>query len=268
MSVITITDQEFTQFRNLIHRTAGINMSPAKKALVCGRLSKRLQHRKLATFSEYFRLITSGAAQDEMQIAVDLLTTNETYFFREPKHFEVLRRLATAARGRAESFRVWSAASSSGEEAYSSAMVLADCLEERAWEVTGTDISTRVIESARAGHYVEARAQHVPKEYLRRFCLKGTGNRTGTVLVSRELRGRVNFQHANLIGQLPAMGKFDVIFLRNVMIYFDQDTKRRVVASVLENLKPGGHFMIGHSESLNDISTAVEQIAPSTYRKP
>ena len=264
----TITDTEFSRFQGFIYAAAGITLSAGKKALVCGRLSKRLQAHQLTSYAEYFELLSSGQAADEVQMAVDLLTTNETYFFREPKHFELLRGLATAAATRPQPFRVWSAASSSGEECYSIAMVLADCLGSASWDVVGSDISSRVLQRARSGHYPIERTRHIPPAYLKRYCLKGTGEQTGTLLVERQLRNRVSFSQVNLNTELPRLGMFDVIFLRNVMIYFNGDTKRQVVARVLSLLKPGGHFCIGHSESLNDISTAVVQVAPSIYRKP
>ena len=203
-----------------------------------------------------------------MQTAVDLLTTNETYFFREPKHFDLLRKVATLARGRSEAFRVWSAASSSGEEAYSIAMVLEDCLPGQAWEIVGSDISTRVLDKARGGHYPMERAANIPKEYLKRFCLRGTGAQEGTLLIERGLRERVRFMQVNLNEPLPKLGMFDVVFLRNVMIYFNNETKQQIVGRILPTLKPGGHFCIGHSESLNGISDAVQALAPSIYRKP
>jgi chemotaxis protein methyltransferase CheR len=266
----TITDTEFSRFQRFIYDAAGITLTPAKKALVCGRLSKRLQAHRLENFGAYFELLSSGRAADEVQTAVDLLTTNETYFFREPKHFEVLRELATGAAGRPQPFRVWSAASSSGEECYSIAMVLADCMGgvQTAWDVVGSDISTRVLRRARTGHYPLERTRNIPNDYLKRFCLRGHGEQDGTLLVERGLRSRVHFAQVNLNTDLPRLGAFDVIFLRNVMIYFNGDTKRQVVARILSLLKPGGHLFIGHSESLNDISTAVDQLAPSIYRKP
>ncbi|HEY8974053.1 MAG TPA: protein-glutamate O-methyltransferase CheR [Burkholderiaceae bacterium] len=266
----TITDTEFTRFQRFIYDAAGITLSPAKKALVCGRLSKRLQANRLESFGAYFELLSSGRASDEVQTAVDLLTTNETYFFREPRHFELLRELATQARDRPQPLRVWSAASSSGEECYSIAMVLADCLDasQTSWDILGTDISTRVLRRARTGHYPLERTRNIPPAYLKRFCLRGHGEQEGTLLVERALRSRVNFAQVNLNTDLPRLGTFDVVFLRNVMIYFNGDTKRQVVARVLSALKPGGHLFIGHSESLNDISTAVDQLAPSIYRKP
>jgi chemotaxis protein methyltransferase CheR len=268
MNTTAISDREFAQFQRFIYDAAGITLSSAKKALVSGRLAKRLQQHQLGSYGEYFALLASGQSPDEVQTAVDLLTTNETYFFRESKHFDLLRELATAARAKPQAFRVWSAASSSGEEAYSIAMVLAECLGDHAWEIVGSDISTRVLERARTGHYPLERARHVPPAYLKRYCLKGTGAQQGTILVERSLRERVQFKQVNLNSSLPQLGFFDVIFLRNVMIYFSGDTKRQVVARVLGALKPGGHFFIGHSESLSDITDAVIPLAPSIYRKP
>jgi chemotaxis protein methyltransferase CheR len=264
----SITDAELAQFQRFIFDEAGITMSASKKALVMGRLGKRLAAHELESFGEYFLLLTSGQHPAEVQMAVDLLTTNETYFFREIKHFEFLRTQALAARSRSQSYRVWSAASSSGEEAYSIAMVLADCIESTPWEVLGTDISTRVLEGAARALYTMERARHVPAAYLRRFCLKGSGAYADQLLIDRSLRARVNFRHMNLNVALPDVGQFDIIFLRNVMIYFSTETKREVVARVLSALKPGGYFCIGHSESLNDVSQALTVVAPSIYRKP
>jgi chemotaxis protein methyltransferase CheR len=268
MNTTVITDIEFNRFQRFIYDAAGITLSPAKKAMVSGRLSKRLQAHQLNNYSEYFELLVSGKAANEVQTAIDLLTTNETYFFREPKHFDLLRKLAMDAASSRQPFRVWSAASSTGEECYSIAMVLADCLGDAAWDVVGSDISARVLQRARSGHYPMERTQHIPPDYLRRFCLKGNGEQEGTLLVERQLRSRVSFAQVNLNTDLPQLGSFDVIFLRNVMIYFNADTKQKVVARVLAQLKPGGHFCIGHSESLNEISTAVRQVAPSIYLKP
>jgi chemotaxis protein methyltransferase CheR len=181
--------------------------------------------------------------------------------------FDFLRERALAARGRPESFRVWSAASSSGEEAYSIAMVLADCLGDAAWEVVGSDISTRMLAGAQRALYSMERARHISPAYLKRFCLRGSAEYQGSLLVQRELRNRVTFRHINLNQALPEQGQFDIIFLRNVMIYFSDDTKRQVVARLLSPLKKDGYFLVGHSESLNDISNAVQAVAPSIYHK-
>ena len=268
MSAATITDREFSQFQRLIHQIAGISMSPAKKVLVSGRLAKRLRHHQLDSYGEYFRLLTSGRIQGELQTAVDLLTTTETYFFREPRLFDFLRDQILPAHQPGRPFRVWSAASSSGEEPYSIAMTLANRLGETPWEVIGSDLSTRVLEKARTGHYSLERAQHLPKQYLVDYCLKGVGAQAGTFLVDPKVRGRVRFMQINLNAELPRLGEFDVIFLRNVMIYFDGETKSRVIARMLPLLRPGGYFVVGHSESLNGIGGGLQTVMPSVYRKP
>jgi chemotaxis protein methyltransferase CheR len=268
MNTAVLTEGEFARFQRFIHQAAGITLSASKKALVSGRLAKRVAHHGLASYGKYLDLLASGEVASEVQTAVDLLTTNETYFFREGKHFEVLREQAVLAREQRRALRVWSAASSSGEEAYSMAMVLDDVLGSAPWEVLGTDISTRVLQRARTGHYPEERTRHIPPAYLKRYCLRGIGDQQGTLLVTRELRQRVRFAQVNLNTELPNLGQFDLVFLRNVMIYFNAETKRQVVARVLGPLASGGLFCIGHSETLNDITTAVQQVAPSIYRKP
>ncbi len=266
--VSPLTDREFVQFQRFIHESAGISLSESKKPLVSGRLAKRLHHLQFDSYGSYFQLIASGQAPEETQIAIDLLTTNETYFFREARHFEHLRSVLKERKQGSAPFRVWSAACSTGEEPYSIAMVLADLLPPQSWEVLASDVSSRVLDTARSGHYPMVRAAHVPPEYLRRFCLKGIDVEEGTLLVSRVLRECVEFSQVNLnAARLPALGKFDVVFLRNVLIYFDGETKRRVVQRVLDCLRPGGYLYIGHSESLHDMGLPVRGVAPAIYRK-
>ncbi len=269
MQAITITDQEFHQFQKLIYQIAGISLSSAKKALVSGRLSKRLREHSLNSYGEYYRLLTSGRESAEMQVAVDLLTTNETQFFREPRHFDFLRQMAMAGARPGCTYRVWSAACSTGEEPYSIAMVLADCLGDGPWEVVASDISARALEKACAGHYPLHRAKNIPPHYLTGCCLKGVGRQKGTFLIDKALRNRVQFMQINLNAPLPKLGEFNVIFLRNVMIYFGMETKKLVVSRMLPLLKPKGHFIVGHSESLNGVVDAsLSLVTPSIYRKP
>ena len=267
MQASTLSDQEFGEFQRLIYRLAGISLSPAKKALVCGRLAKRLKHYSLDSYRDYLRLLTSGKEPAELQTALDLLTTNETYFFREPKHFEFLQQRILAERRPGSPFRVWSAACSSGEEPFTLAMVLADRLGEVPWEIVASDISTRVLERARSGLYAMERARHIPQRYLQEYCLKGVGSQEGRFLVDKRLRARVSFQQINLNETLPRLGEFDVVFLRNVMIYFNPDTKARVVERIAATLKPGGYLIIGHSESLNGVTDVLSAVRPSVYRK-
>ncbi len=262
-----LSDQEFRQFQAMIYDVAGISMSPAKKALVAGRLAKRVKQHGLSSYGEYFRTLNRQDQRQELQMAIDLLTTNETYFFREPKHFEFLKQKIAELRRPGRSLRVWSAASSSGEEPYTIAMVLADMLGDDPWEVVGSDISSRVLEKARKGHYPMNRIEGIPRQYLSRFCLKGIGEQEGTFLIDRNIRNRVSFMQVNLNEALPKLGEFDVIYLRNVMIYFDMETKRRVVERILPLLRPDGYFIVSHSESLNGITEGLKVISPSIYRK-
>lgn len=267
MEVATLSDHEFGEFQKLIYRLAGIHLSPAKKALVCGRLAKRLKHYSLGSYQDYLRLLTSGNEPSELQTALDLLTTNETYFFREPKHFEFLQQRILPEHRPGSPFRVWSAACSSGEEPFTLAMVLSEQLGDAPWEIVASDISTRVLERARSGLYAMERTSHIPQRYLQEYCLKGVGSQEGRFIVNKRLRTRVSFHQINLNESLPRLGEFDVVFLRNVMIYFNTDTKARVVERLAATLKPGGYLIIGHSESLNGVTDALSAVQPSVYRK-
>jgi chemotaxis protein methyltransferase CheR len=263
-----ISNADFEAIRDWIHEVAGISLSDQKKALVMGRLAPRLRHYALGDYGAYFQLLRDRRHAAELQIAVDLLTTNETHFFREPKHFEFLRQRVLPEHPRGRMFRVWSAASSSGEEPYSIAMTLAAVLGEAPWEVLASDLSTRVLERARSAHYSIARAKTIPRPYLLEYCLKGIGAQDGTFLIEPRVRSRVSFAQINLTDALPSIGEFELIFLRNVMIYFDMATKREVVARLLPQLRRGGHMIVGHSESLNGVCDALKAVAPSVYRKP
>lgn len=266
---IQITDQEYALFQRLIYKIAGIALSDAKKVLLVGRLTKRLRQYSLSSFSEYYRMLARGDYPEELQTMVDLLTTNETYFFREPQHFDFLRDEIIAKRNNPATFRVWSAASSSGEEIYSIAMTLAETLPDTPWEVVGSDISTQVLAKAVAGHYSLARTEGIPAGYMRKYCLRGVRSNAGTFLIDPALRKKVSFYQINLMHPVEAdIGEFEVIFLRNVMIYFDPETKAKVVHNLLPRLKTGGHLIIGHSETLNGITNRVVSVQPTIYRKP
>jgi chemotaxis protein methyltransferase CheR len=263
-----ITQKEFALFKEFICGHAGISMAPAKQPLVSSRLSKRLIHYGLKSFGEYYKYIQKAEHAHEKQIAINLLTTNETHFFREPKHFDFFRDKILPLRTKGRTLRVWSAASSSGEEPYTIAMMLAEYMPNEPWEVLGSDISTAVLDKARKGSYPIQRAEEIPRHFLTKYCLKGTGDADGTLLISRELRQRVQFTSVNLTQPYPSLGEFDVIFLRNVMIYFEMETKRQIIKKMLPMLRPGGYFFVSHSESLNGVSDDLKVIAPSIYRKP
>ncbi|VAW64922.1 Chemotaxis protein methyltransferase CheR [hydrothermal vent metagenome] len=262
-----ITDGEFNSFRSFIYDHAGITLSDEKKNLVTSRLSKRLRHYSFNTFQEYFDLITVSPQDGERQTAIDLLTTNETYFFREPKHFDFLKKEVLAKLKKRKNFRIWSAASSTGEEAYSIAMLLDDMLGTNPWEIFASDISSRVLKKARHGHYLQNRIDGIPKAFLHKYCLKGVGDHQGTLLIDKSLRKKVIFESINLKMPLGNVGFFDVIFLRNVLIYFDMETKKHIIKQLVEKLQPGGYLFIGHSESLKGVHDGLESIIPAVYRK-
>ena len=263
-----VSDQEFALFRKLIYRLAGINMADSKKPLLAGRLTRRLRHHGLESFRDYYTLVTRTEHSDELQLMVDLLTTNETYFFREAAHFDYLQTFAASRRGRP--FRVWSGASSSGEEPYTIAMVLAETLGMAAnWEIVASDISLSMLEKAHSGLYPMERGKGIPPELLKKYCLKGVREQEGNFLVDARLRERVDFRHINLISPTSRdLGQFDLIFLRNVMIYFDNDTKRKVVSNMLPHLREDGTFIVGHSETLTGITDALSAMRPTLYCQP
>lgn len=269
MSDPLITDAEFIDFQNLIYDIAGISMADSKKVLLVGRLSKRLRALGLASFGEYYQYVISGLMSDERQTMVDLLTTNETYFFREEAHFDFLRQTIITQHPKGKPLDIWSAASSTGEEIYTLAMVLSDVLGVQGhWNILGSDISTQVLAIAQRGQYWLDRTRGLPPEYMKKYCLKGVRSQEGTFLIASELRRHTRFLQLNLNTTLPEIGKFHVIFLRNVMIYFDNNTKRQVIARLVQKLYPGGYLIIGHSESLNGINDRLQLIKPTIYRLP
>lgn len=256
---------EFRRFQKLIYEAAGIHLAPVKRSMVAGRLAKRLKVLQLPDFVSYVRYVDLNAA--EYQLVVDLLTTNETYFFREPKHFDFLREKVLGQFSRGQKFQVWSAACSSGEEPYSVAMLLADELGNNGWRILASDISTQVLARAKLGLYPLTRTEGIPQTYLKKYCLRGVDREAGNLLVDKSLREKVDFEQVNLLEPPRGMPTFDVVFLRNVLIYFQADTKKHVVTQVIKNLKPGGYLFIGHSETLNGMECGLQQVAPAIYRK-
>ena len=258
---------EFNWIRDYLYKKAGIVLNESKQAMVMGRLEKRLRYLGLNNYQAYFRLFDSPGFENETTMAIDLLTTNETYFFREPKHFDFLK-AEILPQYHSKPMRIWSAASSSGEEAYTLAMLLADYNQTGNWEVLGTDISTRILDKARSGLYQATAAEKIPNKLLKNYCLRGIGEYEGFLLIDPALRKHVKFLHANLIEKLPDLGLFDVVFLRNVMIYFDMETKQRLLERLTNYLRPGAYLFISHSETLNSIKTDLRSVMPSIYRKP
>ena len=263
---VSLHDKEFEQISRWVYDIAGIRLTDSKKALVSSRLNSRLRELHLSSFQQYIDVITNTKdpqATVERQKAINLLTTNETFFFREEAHFDFIREVILPLK-QGRKIRCWSAASSTGEEAYSLAMTLAQ-YHQGPWEIVGTDINADVIANARRGVYPMIRADHITKALLYQYCLKGTGSKAGTFRLNKSIRQHVMFQQANL-QQLPdSLGSFDVVFLRNVMIYFDMPSKQQVISNVLQHMKPGAYLLIGHAESLNGINSKLNLIRPSIY---
>lgn len=270
MTALAFSDREFKQIADLMYEAAGLSFNESKKSLIHSRLATRIQKLGLAGFADYIALLCDEAEAAEFQMAVDLLTTNETYFFREPKHYELLERELAAARNKGP-IAVWSAAASFGDEAYSTAMLLADMQTSGRigadWSILATDISHRVLLSAKEAIYPNDRLRAVSPERLRRYCLRGEGPAEGQSKIQDKICARVRFGQLNLCKPFSGLGPFDVVFLRNVLIYFDPPTKSEVVDRVLETLKPGGLFFLGTAEGRVPCKTPLVTVQPGAYRK-
>jgi chemotaxis protein methyltransferase CheR len=270
-------DCEFEYIRTLVYERSRISLDHSKRELVAARLGKRLRATGLEAVGDYCSLLRNPGSEDERARLIDAISTNHTFFFREIAHFELLRERIIpemAARARSErwtSFNAWSAACSSGEEAFSIAMTLADRLIDGAWSwsVKATDISHRMLAAANQGVYREtAVSSHTPAWAMPYF-QKGFGPQRGNFRVRSEVRSHVNFQQLNLLESLPTFsGPLQLIFCRNVMIYFDRPTQQELIAKLTKQLVPGGYLVVGHSEGLTGISHTLQSVQPSVYRRP
>ncbi len=268
-------DSEFDFIRNLVYERSRINLSPDKRQLVSARLGKRLRAMNVPTIGDYCRLLQAPGADEELANLIDAISTNHTFFFRESAHFDFLRgtvvpeMLARSRTERWSRFHVWSSACSSGEEPFSIAMTLADCLPNFPWHVEATDISRRVLAKAMTGIYNGETVARLPREVLRSHFQRGFGPQEGNYRVKRTLRERVSFHHLNLLeGEVPFREPFHVIFCRNVMIYFDRPTQDELVTRLANRLIPGGYLFVGHSESLTQMRHSLQPVRPAIYRKP
>lgn len=266
------TDRDFEFIRQLVLEQCGISLADHKRQLVYGRLTRRLRELRMPSFADYCRMLeTDGDA--ELPQLVNSVTTNVTAFFREAHHFEFLSQqfLPEVKRTRAagKRLRLWSAGCSSGEEPYSMAMTLAGGLADtRGWDVRilATDIDQNVLRAAAEGVYREDRMSGVPEHLRKRWFKRGTGTQAGNARVVQSIRDYVRFAYLNLMHDWPMKGPFDAVFCRNVIIYFDKDTKQRLVNRFADMLAPGGYLFIGHSESLHGMSDRFELIGRTIYK--
>jgi chemotaxis protein methyltransferase CheR len=261
-----LTPDDFRRVRRIAYERAGLAIAVGKEGLIRSRLAKRLRECQHTSFSAYLDEIDAGACGNELSVLIDLLTTNKTDFFREPAHFEyLLDHIVPASVSAGLPIRIWSAGCSTGEEAYTLAMVLADALPARYdFRILATDISTRVVARAKQGSYSNAQMAGVPDERRARW-FAPTGDGGG--LARAELRAPISFAHLNLMAPWPMSGPFDAIFCRNVMLYFDKPTVTALVARFHQLLAPAGHLFIGHTESLTAIDHDYRYIQPAVYAK-
>ena len=246
------TSTDFQRIAKLIYEHAGISLAASKQEMVYSRLARRLRARNLSRFADYIALLETTKDASEWEAFVNSLTTNLTSFFREPHHFAELAKFLDARRGRVEPISIWCCASSTGEEPYSIAMTCVDALQSFTPPVTivATDLDTSVLATASSGIYSDDRVEKLKPEQLRKFFLKGSGENAGSVRVRPELRDLVTFRPLNLLDpKWPVRGPFDAIFCRNVMIYFDKPTQRKVLQRLAPNLRADGLLFAGHSES-------------------
>jgi chemotaxis protein methyltransferase CheR len=264
----------FQRFAKLAYDKAGIALKDGKEALVQARVTKRVRALELSDAAAYLDYLEREDDGEELLSFLDVISTHFTSFFREPDHFEELERAVATWMGEGQRrFRFWSAASSTGEEPYSMAMTLLAMSgsAQLDWKILATDIALATLQQAQAGRYEAARVAPVPAELARRYLRKlpgGTGE-GAHFAVGDEVRARVVFQRLNLAQPpFPMKGPLDVVFCRNVLIYFDQPTRQRLIAAIEELLRPGGLLCIGHTETLNGVRTGFKMTRPSVFRKP
>lgn len=275
-SKLKLSNLEFKRLSDLVQRQTGIRMPQAKKVMLESRLQKRLRQLRIPTFSEYLQYLFSAQGKsEELLNMIDAVTTNKTDFFREPFHFNFLKMsLLPALVNRYQSppkLTVWSAACSSGEEPYTLAMVLEDFKEKNPklnYSIYATDISTQVLDIAKKGIYAEERIAPVPPALKFKYLLKSKDRIKKEVRIHPSLRSKISFSRLNLLeSPYSIREKMDIIFCRNVFIYFDRETQLFILNQFYKHLKPGGFLFMGHSESLNGLDIPYVQIRPTIYRK-
>ena len=267
LTSLKLSPKYFDQVCQQVYSISGISLRTGKESLVQARLIKRLHELDLSTFEDYFDFLSHDKSGRELAAMIDVLTTNKTSFFRESQHFDFLTRKILPSLESEKKLRVWSAACSSGEEPYSISLLLHEEVQDLAsWDVRilATDISTRMIERARSGTYERQVLTEVPQAMATRYF----SNKGEKLFQLRDsVRSLVRFAKLNLMDTWPMSGPFDVIFCRNVMIYFDKATQQQLVGRFWNLLKPGGHLFIGHSESLSGSAHKYRYVQPAVYVK-
>jgi chemotaxis protein methyltransferase CheR len=275
LTAYELKNSDFEKISRLVYEQCGIYLHEGKKELVKARLGKRLRAGDYTSFKDYYNYVITEEGTEELISMIDSISTNLTSFFREESHFERLRHIILSVvdkpghRGVNNPFKIWSAGCSSGEEPYTLAMIFAEIAGQKPLEaaILATDISTKVLKVAESGIYAQEKTKGIAPPYLKKYFQNGTGKSEGYVRIKKELKKMITFQRFNLMERFPAHNHFDIIFCRNVMIYFDKQTQNILVNKFYDSLKTGGYFFIGHSESLTGLKHQFNYVEPSVYRK-
>ena len=266
-----LSDIDFEKISRLIYEQSGINLHKGKKELVKARLGKRLREGEFGSFRDYYSYVTTEDGINELVIMIDSISTNLTSFFREEIHFRKLREVIPALieTSAVSGLKIWSAGCSTGEEPYSLAITLREVVDVRKvdLQILATDISTKTLKTALAGVYQKERLGKISPSLLRKYFQIGRNNWSGYYRAKNEIKDIIKFRRFNLMGTQPFNALFDVIFCRNVMIYFDKETQDVLVNKFYDSLKKGGYFFVGHSESLTGLTHRFKYVEPSVYRK-
>ncbi len=273
--LVPLSDREFKYFSTLLFDRFGIFLGEQKRVLVAGRLSKRLRELELPTFTDYIDYLSTDRTGEELTELINRITTNHSFFFRERDHFDFLSTTvlpeleAAGSQGTGFPLRIWSAGCATGEEVYSISMLLRERYGARLSLIDAgllaTDISLAALKEARNGEYAEAKLRELPASYRSSYFIKKDGE---TWAINDDIRSMVMFKRLNLMAEnYPMKGLFNAVFCRNVMIYFNQESREKVVNALFRYIKPGGYLFIGHSESLNRESCPFEYVKPAVYRK-
>lgn len=274
MIAAKLSERDFWRFSTLVYEKCGINLHDGKKELVRARLNKRLREGSFKDFKAYYRFLTEKDSGDELVRMLDAISTNLTSFFRENKHFDFLNEKVFPSyveeKKRPRTLRLWSAGCSSGEEPYSLAIWLLEYFNESLpfdVKILATDISSKVLTLAQRGVYTSQKLANMPKQFLRKYFQRGHGSQEGNFRIKQSVSELIVFKRFNLMAPFPFKEVFNVIFCRNVMIYFDKKTQQALVDKFYESLSQGGYLFVGHSESLTGIRHNFEYVMPSIYRK-
>jgi len=259
------TEEVYFLFQKLVYNRLGISLPSQKRVMLGHRLIKRVRKHNLTNFAEYYRYINLLDNSAELELALELITTNETFFFREEKHFDYLADKILPSVSANKTLRIWSAACSTGEEPYSIAMLLHHHYYAP-WQLMASDVNNSVIEHARKGIYIDERTTFLPENYRKAYCVKGVDEFEGYMRVKPQLRNKIDFFNFNLLNDMTPLGEFDVIFIRNVMIYFDDKVRQKIINNITKILTPGGWLFISHSETLHGLEHSFELIHPAIYK--